>query len=173
MIPLFTLWDGGEVVPGVLICETGVYNLNGQTASFGLTGNVTTACETGVYEFTGQSAVFPTAPRTTTGGGGTRRRRRWVVEKKGETREFTSAHEALAFLSDPEPVESGKVGRPRKKPLVLPATKIVYDDVDVTDLMVGKLKLPQAIVKGISIDVLQGYMNKLEDDAAAIAVILQ
>lgn len=173
MNPLFLLWDGGAVVPGVLICETGVYSLHGQAATFGLTGNVSTSCETGTYQFSGQSAVFPTVrPRPSTGAG-SRRRRRWVVEKKGETVEFKSAHEALAFLSEPEPIESGKVGRPRKKPIVLPATKIIYDDVDVTDMMIGKLKLPQAIVKGISIDVLQGYMNKLEDDAAAIAVILQ
>lgn len=67
MIPLFFLWDGGATVAGTLICETGVYRVNGQDATFGLTGNVTTVMETGVYTINGQSATFSQAG-TLTGG---------------------------------------------------------------------------------------------------------
>ena len=67
MIPLFTLWDGGTVVPGVLICETGVYNLNGQDATFGLTGNVTTDMEPGEYVLAGQTASSPLTLSVDTG----------------------------------------------------------------------------------------------------------
>lgn len=67
MIPLFFLWDGGATVAGTLICETGVYRVNGQDATFGLTGNVTTVMETGVYTINGQSATFSQAGELTGG----------------------------------------------------------------------------------------------------------
>lgn len=176
MIPLLFLWDGGAATVDTLICETGVFQLSGQTATFGLTGNITTVCDTGVFVVSGQDAAFPQVriPIPGTGGAGRGgRRRRWRVEKKGVEREFDSVHDALAFMREPEPVEKGKRGRPRVNPLIRAATKILYGDADVTTLRVGKYLLPEAIVKGMDATELQNYMNQLDDDEAAIAVILQ
>lgn len=61
MIPFFFLWDGGATVANTLTCETGVYNVNGQAATFGITGNFSTDLETGVYTITGTEVTFSTA----------------------------------------------------------------------------------------------------------------
>ena len=101
MIPLFTLWDGGTVVPGVLICETGVYNLNGQDATFGLTGNVTTDMEAGEYVLAGQIATFaitgPPVPPPNTGSGGRRGGRGRIGRAGGD---FSDQHDFKVLIEE-------------------------------------------------------------------------
>lgn len=109
-------WDGGEVLPNVTICETGIFQLNGQTASFGLTGNVTTAMEPGVFVINGQIANFvggvvPVVPS------GRPKPQPVVftvtVRKKKYT--FTSIDALVAFLQDEERKAEQKAREKAKK----------------------------------------------------------
>lgn len=65
--------DGGGSTADALICETGTYQINGQAATFGLTGNVTSSLEVGTYVMAGQAMTFTGAtvpPVVVRGGGG-------------------------------------------------------------------------------------------------------